>query len=75
MVLTKLYVSAQVALPDWARGLGLAVFLTFIFGATIVGSAISGKLSAMEEMLIPYCGRWGALGFTPSASRGRRDPR
>ena len=30
-MLTKLYVSAQVALPDWARGRGLAVFLTFIF--------------------------------------------
>src|SRR6202453_4804883 len=26
VVLTKLYVSAQVALPDWARGRGLAVF-------------------------------------------------
>ena len=39
IVLTKLYVSAQVALPDWARGRGLAVFLTFIFGATTAGSA------------------------------------
>ena len=28
VVMTKLYVSAQVALPDWARGRGLAVFLT-----------------------------------------------
>ena len=44
VVLTKLYVSAQVALPDWARGLGLAIFLTFIFGATTAGSAIWGKL-------------------------------
>ena len=34
VVITKLYVSAQVALPDWARGRGLAVFLSFIFGAT-----------------------------------------
>ena len=40
LVLTKLYVSAQVALPDWARGRGLAVFLTFIFGATTAGSAV-----------------------------------
>ena len=39
VVLTKLYVSAQIALPDWARGRGLAVFLTFIFGATTLGSA------------------------------------
>ena len=54
MVLTKLYVSAQVALPDWARGRGLAVFLTFIFGATTIGSAVWGKLSAIEGLPIAY---------------------
>ena len=54
LVLTKLYVSAQVALPDWARGRGLAVFLTFIFGATTIGSIIWGKLSALEGMPIAY---------------------
>jgi MFS family permease len=54
IVLTKLYVSAQVTLPDWARGRGLAVFLTFIFGATTVGSAAWGKLSAMEGLPIAY---------------------
>ncbi len=54
VVLTKLYVSAQVALPDWARGRGLAVFLTFIFGATTVGSAVWGKLSAVEGLPIAY---------------------
>ena len=43
VVLTELYVSAQVALPDWARGRGLAVFLTFIFGATTAGSAAWGN--------------------------------
>ena len=54
VVMTKLYVSAQVALPDWARGRGLAVFLTFIFGATTAGSAVWGKLSAMEGLPIAY---------------------
>ena len=54
VVMTKLYVSAQVALPDWARGRGLAVFLSFIFGATTVGSAVWGKLSAMEGLPIAY---------------------
>ncbi len=54
MVLTKLYVSAQVALPDWARGRGLAVFLSFIFGATTVGSAVWGKLSAMQGLPVAY---------------------
>ena len=54
MVLSKLYVSAQVALPDWARGRGLAVFLSFIFGATTVGSAVWGKLSAMQGLPVAY---------------------
>ena len=54
VVLTKLYVSAQIALPDWARGRGLAVFLTFIFGATTVGSAVWGELSAMGGLPIAY---------------------
>jgi MFS family permease len=54
VVLTKLYVSAQVALPDWARGRGLAIFLTFIFGATTVGSAFWGKLSSMEGLPPAY---------------------
>ena len=54
VVITKLYVSAQVALPDWARGRGLAVFLSFIFGATTVGSAVWGKLSAIAGLPIAY---------------------
>ena len=54
VVLTKLYVSAQVALPDWARGHGLAVFLTFIFGATTFGSAICGKLTELQGLQNTY---------------------
>jgi MFS family permease len=54
VVLTKLYVSAQVALPDWARGRGLAVFLTFIFGATTAGSAIWGKLTELQGLQNTY---------------------
>ncbi|HEY1943036.1 MAG TPA: MFS transporter [Roseiarcus sp.] len=54
IVLTKLYVSAQVALPDWARGRGLAIFLTFIFGATTIGSAVWGRVSATEGLPIAY---------------------
>jgi hypothetical protein len=54
VVITKLYVSAQVELPDWARGRGLAVFLSVIFGATTVGSAVWGKLSAMAGLPIAY---------------------
>ena len=33
VVLASLNVSAQVALPDWVRGRGLAIFVTAFFGA------------------------------------------
>jgi hypothetical protein len=36
------------------RGRGLAVFLSFIFGATTVGSAVWGKLSAIAGLPIAY---------------------
>jgi hypothetical protein len=49
-VLSILYVSAQVALPDWVRGRGLAIFLTVVFGATTVGSAVWGQLAGMAGL-------------------------
>jgi len=54
VVLTNLYVSAQVALPDWVRGRGLAIFLTVIFGATTVGSAVWGKIAGLEGLPIAH---------------------
>ena len=41
--MTTMFVSAQVALPDWVRGRGLAIFLTAYFGAMTVGSATLGR--------------------------------
>ncbi|HLH48622.1 MAG TPA: MFS transporter [Roseiarcus sp.] len=46
LVLTSLYVSAQVGLPDWVRARGLAIFLTVIFGAMTAGGVIWGQLAA-----------------------------
>jgi predicted MFS family arabinose efflux permease len=46
-VLASLNVSAQVALPEWVRGRGLAMFVTVFFGALSVGSALWGQLAAM----------------------------
>jgi predicted MFS family arabinose efflux permease len=46
-VLASLNVSAQVSLPDWVRGRGLAVFVTVFFGALSLGSAIWGQLAAI----------------------------
>jgi predicted MFS family arabinose efflux permease len=44
-VLSSLNVSAQVALPEWVRGRGLAMFVTTFFGAISLGSAIWGQIA------------------------------
>jgi MFS family permease len=44
-VLSSLNVSAQVALPDWVRARGLAVFVTVMFGAMTFGSVIWGQVA------------------------------
>ena len=46
-VLSSLNVSAQVALPDWVRARGLAVFVTVMFGAMTLGSIIWGQVAGM----------------------------
>lgn len=46
-VLSSLNVSAQVALPDWVRGRGLAMYATAFFGALSLGSAIWGQVAGM----------------------------
>jgi len=44
---SSLNVSAQVALPDWVRGRGLAMYVTVMFGALTLGSAIWGEVAAL----------------------------
>jgi MFS family permease len=61
VVLASLYVSAQVALPDWVRGRGLAIFLTVIFGAMTAGSASWGKVA--EASGLPAAHLWAAAGL------------
>jgi MFS family permease len=46
-VLTSLNVSAQVALPEWVRARGLAVFITVLFGSMSVGSLFWGQFSSL----------------------------
>ena len=43
---SSLNVSAQVALPDWVRGRGLAMYVTVMFGALTLGSAMWGEVAA-----------------------------
>ena len=49
-VLPPLNVSAQVALPSWVRGRGLALFVTVQFGAMAAGSAIWGQLASVATL-------------------------
>ncbi len=46
-VLATLNVSAQVSLPDWVRGRGLAMFVTVFFGAMTAGSVTWGQVASM----------------------------
>jgi MFS family permease len=48
LVMTTMFVSAQVALPDWVRGRGLAIFLTAYFGAMTIGSAVWGEVANLK---------------------------
>jgi MFS family permease len=50
VVMTTMFVSAQVALPDWVRGRGLAIFLTVYFGAMAAGSALWGEAASLEGL-------------------------
>jgi MFS family permease len=90
IVLACLYVSAQIALPDWVRGRGLAIFLTVIFGSVTFGSAIWGQIAASSGLpiahfaaaagallAIPLTWRWklqSAEGFDLSPSMHWRTP-
>lgn len=65
-VLASLNVSAQVALPDWVRGRGLAIFVTAFFGALSVGSAIWGQVAGMAGLpTAHFLAAAGALATIP----------
>jgi MFS family permease len=49
-VLATLNVSAQVALPEWVRGRGLALYMTIFFGALTLGSVIWGKFAGLTGL-------------------------
>lgn len=53
-VLATLAVSAQVSLPDWVRGRGLALYTTVFFGCLTIGSAVWGKVAAVLGLPIAH---------------------
>jgi predicted MFS family arabinose efflux permease len=53
-VLANLNVSAQMALPDWVRGRGLALYVTAFFGAMTLGSAVWGEVAGVAGLPLAH---------------------
>jgi len=71
-VLANLNVSAQVALPDWVRGRGLALFVTVFFGSMTLGSALWGEVADIAGLpLTHFIAAAGALLAIPLTRRWR----
>jgi len=45
-----LNVSAQLSLPDWVRGRGLAMYMTVMFGSMTIGSALWGQVATLTNL-------------------------
>jgi predicted MFS family arabinose efflux permease len=72
VVMATLYVSAQVALPDWVRGRGLSLFLTVIFGAMTLGGVVWGQVAEWTGMPAAlFIAAAGALLGAPLSARFR----
>ena len=52
--LATLTVSAQVALPDWVRGRGLALYSTVFFGCLTLGSALWGEVAEWVGLSVAH---------------------
>jgi predicted MFS family arabinose efflux permease len=53
-VIANLNVSAQVALPDWVRGRGLAIYSTVFFGSMTFGSVLWGAIANRAGLPLTY---------------------
>jgi len=68
---SSLNVSAQVALPEWVRGRGLAMYVTVMFGALTIGSALWGEIAAVAGL--PVALVVAAVGASIHIDPKRRD--
>jgi MFS family permease len=63
--LSSLNVSAQLALPEWVRGRGMAIYVTVMFGSLSLGSLIWGQaassLGLSDALLIAAVGGAAAI--------------
>ena len=68
-VLANLNVSAQVALPDWVRGRGLAMYVTVFFGTMTLGSALWGEVASYTTLpMTLLIAAAGALAAVPTTA-------
>jgi MFS family permease len=59
---STLNVSAQVALPEWVRGRGLALYITVMFGGLTLGSAVWGEVASIAGLPVAlYAAAAGAV--------------
>jgi MFS family permease len=69
-VLSNLNVSAQVALPEWVRGRGLALFVALFSGTMALGSVIWGELARLGgTSMAHYIAAVGLAAAAPVARR------
>ncbi len=69
-VLANLNVAAQMALPEWVRARGLAVYVTVFFGAMTLGSLAWGEASHVCGLPIAlYAAAVGMIIFSPHTRR------
>lgn len=75
-VLSTLNVSAQLALPAWVRGRGLAVYVMVFFGVMTLGSAIWGEVARFAGVSMTlYIAAAGALLAVPLTRRWKLNSR
>lgn len=72
LVLASLNVSAQLSLPEWVRGRGLAMYVTVFFGAMSLGSACWGFLGG--HLGLPAAHLLAAAGLLLAIPLTRRWP-
>jgi predicted MFS family arabinose efflux permease len=64
--LATLSVSAQVALPDWVRGRGLALYTTVFFGCLTLGSVAWGEIAVWVGLpIVHFLAAAGAIVAIP----------
>jgi quinol monooxygenase YgiN len=69
-VVANLSISAQIALPEWVRGRGLAMYVTVFFCAMAVGSGVWGELARTTGLpLTLFIAAGGALLGIPLTTR------